>query len=361
MVDQQRWIADRSWDDEGDPLLCGSTDPIRCGETPCDFLGNDGCQTHAECDCGHHPGFSKGVAFGNGWFVATWGWGFSGSVRRSADGVHWEETLAQDVTFGGVAFGADRFVLSSRYPRISSDGASWIAGEEADFRGPDGEIVWSVRRFAYSDYDGGRFIATANPPQSVLVSSDGGMTWWAPSVIDDTCLAGIGTYGGIASSNGIIVGVGQDGIACRSIDGGETWTIGSVGGDNVLARVLWNGTEFVTWAPGVRYSSTDGQAWVATPTTPQGIWIGPVAMSEATGTFVANPRVWDGYDDQAFLRSENGIDWAPLPADAFTGGHWSAQWAHAFGSAMSVVGGALTTMVIVQGWFTRPGSVLFQS
>jgi hypothetical protein len=326
--DGRTWIADRSWDEEGDPLVCGSTDPIVCGESACPYLGNDGlCATSDPCDCGHNPGFSKGVAYGNGYFVATWGWGFSGSVRRSRDGVTWEETLAQDVTFGGLAFGADRFVLSSRYPQWSTDGAGWTAGEEADFRGPAGEIVWSVRRFGFVDYDGGRFVATANPPQAVLVSSDGGVSWWVPSAIDDACLASVGSYGGIASANGVIVGVGDNGVACRSSDGGDTWTLGSVGGEGVYSRLLWTGTEFVAWAPGMRYASPDGETWTATPTTPEGVWLGAVAMSEETGTFAANGRVWNGYETQSFLRSENGIDWEYLPDDAFEGGHWIFEMA----------------------------------
>ena len=321
--DGHTWVADRSWDEEADPLLCGSTEPIRCWETACDYLSGGQCVTSSpECDCGHHPGFSKGVAFGNGWFVATWGWGYSGSVRRSANGIDWEETLTEDVTFGGLAFGADRFVLSNRSPMHSSEGADWVAGGEADFQGPGGEIVWSVRRFAYADYDGGRFVATAEPPKSVLVSSDGGESWWAPSVLPDACLTGMSTYGGLAATDdGIIVGVGQDGTACRSTDGGDTWTEGTVGGDNVLGHLLWTGSELVTWGPGVRHSSPDGVEWTQTPTTPEGIWIGPAAHSDATGSFVAVTRVWDGYEDQTMVRSDDGVNWEVLEGDAFTGGH----------------------------------------
>ena len=330
--DGHTWIADRSWEQEADPLLCGSTEPIRCWETSCDYLSGGECVTSApECDCGHHPGFSKGVAFGNGWFVATWGWGYSGSVRRSANGIDWEETLTEDVTFGGLAFGGDRFVLSNRYPMHSSEGIDWTPGEEADFRGPGGEIVWSVRRFAYADYDGGRFVATAEPPKSVLVSSDGGQSWWAPSVLPDACLTGMSTYGGIAATDdGIIVGVGQDGTACRSADGGDTWTESSVGGDNVLGHLLWTGDELVTWGPGVRYTSVDGVDWTQTPTTPEGIWIGPAAHSDATGSFVAVTRVWDGYEDQTIVRSDDGVSWEILEGEAFTGGHPIFYIAHGY-------------------------------
>lgn len=330
--DGHTWVADRAWEAEADPLLCGNADPIRCWESGCSYLANGECTTVAsECDCGHHPGFSKGIAFGNGYFVATWGWGYSGSVRRSTDGVHWEETLTDDVTFGGLAFGSNRFVASSRNPRFSEDGAGWMAGQEADFHGPDGEIAWSVRRFGYADYDTGRFVATASPPQSVLVSADGGDTWWAPSSIPDACLTDMSTYGGIAAGNGVIVGVGQLGVACRSTDGGDTWTQTFVGNDNLLGHLLWTGSEFVVWAPGMRYTSPDGQRWLETPTAPEGVWIGPAAHSEATGSFVAVSRVWDGYQAQTFLRSDDGIAWEVLPPGAFSGGHPIFEIAFGYG------------------------------
>ncbi len=320
--DGHTWIADRAWDTEGDPLVCGSTDPVRCFEGACEFTDADGCQSQAaDCDCGHHPGFSKGVVFGGDAFVATWGWGYSGSVRRSVDGVHWEETLGQDVTFGGLAYGAGTYVLSSRYPQHSPDGIVWTAGQEADFRGDDGEIAWSVRRFAYADYDTGRFIATAYPPHSVLVSSDGGETWWPPSVRPPQCLLDQSEYGGIAYGNGVVVSIGADGTACRSTDGGDTWELGALGGDNVLGHVVFTGEEFAVWAPGTRYTSPDGVSWTSTATTPEGVWIGPVAHSEATGSFVAVDRVWSGYEAQTFLRSDDGVTWEALGDGAFAGGH----------------------------------------
>lgn len=322
--DGRSWIADRAWDTEGDPLLCGSTEPVRCDESACQYLDITGaCVSSDPCDCGHSPGFAKGIAYGDGWIVATWGWGHPGSARRSRNGIDWEATLSgEDAMFGGLVHGAGAFVLSSRYPYTSADGARWVAGAEADFRGPGGEIVWSVRRLGFVDYDGGRFVATANPPQAVLVSADAGLTWHAPTSIDDACLASVGSYGGIASGNGVIVGIGDDGVTCRSSDGGDTWTLGSVGGEGIYARVLWTGDAFVTWAPGVRYTSPDAATWTATPTTPEGVWLGAVAMSEATGTFAANGRVWDGYERQSFWRSTNGVDWEQLPASAFQGGHY---------------------------------------
>ena len=84
----------------------------------------------------------------------AWGWGHPGAVRRTRDGVNWEETQSEAVggvwaSYGGLAFGKGKFVLADRSPYFSSDGSDWVAGHEADFRGLNGEIVWSVRDFNF--------------------------------------------------------------------------------------------------------------------------------------------------------------------------------------------------------------------
>ena len=54
-------------------------------------------------DCDHHSGAARGLAFGDGWFLATFGWGTPGGIRRSADGIAWEPVLT-GTTFGGIAY-----------------------------------------------------------------------------------------------------------------------------------------------------------------------------------------------------------------------------------------------------------------
>jgi hypothetical protein len=127
-------------------------------------------------------------------------------------------------------------------------------------------------------------------------------------------------YGGIVSGNGIIVIVGQDAWACRSTDGGETWTVTPTGLNEVLSGGVWTGQEFWFWGDdGFRVSSPDGATWTKTPlTTP--MRIEPLARADS-GTIVAISNVWNGYEDQQFLRSTDGITWEVLPASAFTGSH----------------------------------------
>ncbi|MEM6996640.1 MAG: hypothetical protein AAF721_39415, partial [Myxococcota bacterium] len=135
------------------------------------------------------------------------------------------------------------------------------------------------------------------------------------------------------------LGVGQSGIACRSVDGGETWTTTNVGSDNVLGRLLWTGDAFTVWAPGTRFTSPDGLSWTATPTTPEGIWIGPAAFNPESGAYVATPRVWDGYEEQSLLRSDNGVDWETLDAGSFEPGHPIFELAFGYGEPSALCPG----------------------
>ena len=323
--DGHTWIADRSWDLEGDPHLCGVSDPIVCFAegSMCSQTWFDGTCSAGPCDCGHSPGFAKGIAYGGDRFVATWGWGWPGAVATSTNGIDWTTTLDND-TFGGLRYGSDRFVVASRTPQISLDGTTWMPSEEADFQNAAGEILWSVRRFGYSDFDGGRFVAYASGEGiDVLVSSDGGMSWWRPSALPSDCLGeGPGAYGDILGGGGVTLMVDGDGHACRSIDGGTTWTSSAIfadAGDRIASSGVWTGEEFWFWGWGNRYSSSDGVEWTTTPITADAD-IGPVARS-TSGTLVAVNNVWLGYGDQRFLRSEDGLTWETLADGAFTPSH----------------------------------------
>lgn len=322
--DGRTWVGDSAWDDGADPHMCGSTN-VRCdGEgSSCTQRWSDGtCSTASPCDCGHSPGFGKGVAFGGDFFVATWGWGWPGAVRRTRNGIDWETTL-DNQSFGGIAYGGGRWVVAARDNHWSADGATWARGETADFSGPSEPVIWSVRRFGFADYDGGRFVAIAsgNVDRDILVSSDGGESWWRPRAVPDGCGAGVAAYGGIVYGNGVIAIVGG-GAACRSIDGGETWTIATITGDEIIANPIFTGTEFWVWSHYEHrmYRSEDAATWIEapmeTPTT-----LAAVARSPVTGTLVAVNSVWAGYEAQRFLRSTDGSRWETLPEGAFAPSH----------------------------------------
>jgi hypothetical protein len=154
----------------------------------------------------------------------------------------------------------------------------------------------------------------------MLISSDGGQSWWRPSSIPTTCATSVSTYGGIVSGNGIIVIVSQDASACRSTDGGQTWTVAPTGLSQILSHGVWDGRQFLFWGDDAyMVTSADGATWtktkMATPTR-----LGPVARSDA-GTLVAVGNVWEGYDKQSFLRSTDGLTWNVLPATSFVPSH----------------------------------------
>jgi hypothetical protein len=325
--DGQTWIANKAWDLDADPLVCGSSQQITCwmGTETYDVGGQ--CQTFTPCI--DSPDVAKGVVFGNGTFVATWGWGPAGVVRQSTNGIDWVTTHSGE-PFGGIAFGDGHFVLSSRSPFSSTDGSQWDAGQTANFQDPDGGILWSVRRFAYADEQGGRFVAVSDGV--ILISSDDGATWHSPSVPPQFGGA-VSDYGDILSGNGRIVIIDDSGTANVSTDGADTWQAAQTGVTQILSRGIWTGTEFWIWAQNYRLSSSDGLHWTQTPLTGQ-TWIeGVVAQSPLTGTLVAVQNEWDGYSQQQLIRSSDGVAWTTLPAGAFAASH--PLWAITFGYAPS--------------------------
>jgi hypothetical protein len=283
-------------------------------------------------DCDHHPGNGQGLAYGNGWFVGTFGWGSPpGVIRRSRDGVAWE-TVAPDANFGGLVFGRGTFLAGGWTPLVSrDDGATWERGGES------GMDVWTVRRAGFGGA-GGVFLlhASSGPSRAWARSTDEGRTWAAPEVMPAECSAGDPWTGGIVSGGSVLVTL-EGGTACRSVDDGRTWRSASVGGQ-VESQLLWTGSEFVAW--GRRdgtderslFRSADGASWTAVPTRTRtlaadgsavlsaGPALGATAFGE--GVYVGVNGGWQQYyERQAFFRSTDGVTWDALPASAFTGGH----------------------------------------
>ena len=262
-------------------------------------------------DCDHNPGAGRGIDHGNGWFVATFGWGPPGAIRRSRDGATWE-AVTVGTTFAGVAFGNDQFLAGGRPAWIGDgDGSGWRKTGDPALKN------WNVRRTAFLPHAGGRFIVHGDG--DTLLSSDGGKSWWRPTTLPPDC----GTdqwSGGIAYGSGVILMASAQGVACRSTDGGTTFTSAPMGG-TVRGRLLWTGSEFMTWGQRGLYRSRDGAAWTTQPTAPPNLLIGPVARSDG-GTFVAVKEEWQQwYDKQEFYRSRDGVTWEVLPRSAYAASH----------------------------------------
>ena len=321
--DGQTWVADRAFDTEGDPYVCDTVRAVTCWQDGlgCQYLADGMCETVTDsCDCDHHPGAGTGLAYGNGWFTATWGWGPLGSVRRSQDGVSWQVVL-DDTTFGGVAFGQDRFVLGSREPRVSrDDGATFEYGGAADLHAPSGATIWNVRALGFAPTQGGRFVLAGqdSDDRDVLVSADGAQTFSRPTSLPPECASG--PLGVVGSEDAIVITHGS-GLVCYSHDGGTTFETSQAGGA-LESRPVWAGNQFLSWGQGKVYASPDGEEWTSTATVPADLDVGAVAYSPVTGTLVAVRGGWQvWYDQQRFYRSSDGITWSTLDADDAPGGH----------------------------------------
>ncbi len=332
--DGNTWVGNHSWDLDDDGLWCGADGGggAQCSgsNAPCSYIVGGVC-TMVTC-CGDTPDRANGLAAGEGVFVGTWGHGDPGLIRRSTNGIDWTTTRS-NVLFGDMVYGGGRFVgETSSYccgqsPIYSNDGVTWTNGGDASFVTPDGGVAVTVRTGGYGDYDGGgRFIAIAEPPgPAYQVSSNGGESWWNPSVMPAACASGsIASSGGVAAGNGVLVIVGALGEACRSVDGGDTWTLAQTGVSYIETTPVWTGSQFAAWGNDAGFgdattmvTSPDGATWTQTSmATP--VSIGPVAHG-ASGTFVAIN--YGGYAMQQLFRSTDGLTWQALPTTAFVQSH----------------------------------------
>ncbi len=315
--DGKTWINNRSWMSDGDSLVCGMKQTVRCGQSACYTLDRNGsCVQEQPCSCSHSTGDPRGVVFGKDSFVATFGWGAPGKVIRSTNGKNWEKVLDLPLSdTGGIAFGDGKFILASREPVASPDGANWEKAAAADFRAPDGTAMWSVRHFIFFPYLNGRFIATAD--LDILLSANAGGGWFRPDNLSSEC----GNFqnvvgGGPVYGNGILLTVGPPGFVCRSTDGGLSWTKGIIGAPYIYSGVVFHKGQFLAWSSWddtdggyFRYSSVDGLQWTRTKMATE-TGIGKV-VETAGGSLVATNGFWNQYEGQNFIRStDGGITWS---------------------------------------------------
>ena len=287
--DGQTWIADVSLDDT-----------IRC------FEG---------IDCDHDEGAATGLTATDGLLVATWGWGTEGRIATSPDGVEWTDVLTGP-TFAGTAFGNDTFIAGARSPwRAGADAATW------EMLPDSGLDEWTPRGTGFVPHEGGIFLIGGGGGGSsdLVLSSTDGDDWWHPDSFPPTCGDSIR---GIAYGGGTIViarGANDGAEICVSTDGGLDFT-GIDLADSPSSPVVWTGDEFVVFAGGTRYASTDGQQW-SSSSLGNGISVGAMARSP-DGTFIGHRDGWMvWYEQQQLYRSVDGVDWQPLGAGAFVGGH----------------------------------------
>ncbi|MEM6733487.1 MAG: hypothetical protein AAF658_18150 [Myxococcota bacterium] len=310
--DGQSWTGLRSFETDGHPSACDES-RLRCNGASdgwCGYFAAGSCDT--SCNCDHHPGSGKGLAYGDGYFVAAFGWGTPGELWRSADGVEWE-LVVEGPSYADVAFGERGFVVSSRDPEFSTDGgATWMNGADAP------HAPWNVRRLAFLSAHG-LYLQTANSnDEADLMLSEDFSAWTAPESLPAEC--GRGAQSALDSPNVIVVSHGA-GYVCRSEDQGASFSMHPVLDAERLMGGLhrFNGA-FVTWGHRedgrvARFSSTDGQVWTAEDVDlPNGTQMTEVAHAPQTGTLVAASGGWNSaYERQQWFRSiDAGRSWQVL-------------------------------------------------
>ena len=284
-------------------------------------------------DCDHTENSGHGVEFSDGWFVASYGHGAPGSIRRSRDGVNWERTV-EGTQFSNLVVGDNGTLLAAgRGPSWSvDDGKTWQRGPDAEFVSAAGDAIWNVRAAAFAN--GVFAMFAADGAHEVRVTTDGGMNWVHAEVPD---ICGAKYTVGFGSGGGKLLYVDQL-TACVSSDGMHFTATALPAGAS--SGPVWSGSEFLVWgqldAPSyqrVVMRSPDGVTWTSTPTASRwalsdggvqvggGPEVGAVGHS-ASGVFATVNGGWQGwYGKQQFYRSTDGITWDALPATAFVGSH----------------------------------------
>ena len=299
--DGRTWIHDRS-DDDNARCWCKQDDPryVECDHDPRSFTGLDASE--------------------DGWFYAQYGWGAPGTIRRSQNFIDWE-VIRSGGSGGGLAVSGNTIVSiwNGRRYRSTNRGKSWK--EVKDKLSMDGH--------PFIKSAGGKLFATARGDGQFKMSDDAGKTW---KLLPDV---NAGWTDSIVEGNGILVSTGnrrekdKPETACKaySKDGGKTW-VGQemLPGKRWQANLVFNGKEFVNWADGMCYKSTDGIKWKSSKMTTGSFnskyWGASVSVNPRTGTYVAILNVWGNfYEKQKAYRSTNGTKWVELKEKEFKGGH----------------------------------------
>lgn len=264
-------------------------------------------------ECDHHTGSVTGLAFYDGAFFRSIGWGTPGRTQRSVDGVNWTEPdpAFTSTYLGLVAFDDAMVAMGTPQPYASVDGLGW--SETAGSLGWDSGHVRSATSSSFGPMGSIVFITD----MGIWYSEDRGATFHGP----ETPPCDGRTF---ASGNGVTVFTGGDGTMCTTIDGGRTWQTQALGA-GFVGNPVWNGSAFHAWGTAdgaaVHFVSADGVTWTHTPST--SVRLGIVGTT-ATGAFVGINGIWNGgYENQRFFRSDDGDTWETLPTDgsAFTPSH----------------------------------------
>ena len=233
------------------------------------------------------PIFANAVAFANGIFVAVGDSGTNGPISTSTDGINWTTSTSAatealyDVAFGGgtfVAVGADGTLLTS------PTGETWTVRAS-------GTPV-HLRSVAFQD---GTFVAAGDG--GTILTSLPGTEWTTRSSGETMDLLGVG------GGNGRFVVVGRSGMISTSADG-AAWTrsVTAVTVNELNAVAYGNGSFAAVGQGGTIVQSVTGSGWTARASGTTNDLRG---ITFANGTFIAVG------DAGTILTSSDAINWQP--------------------------------------------------
>jgi hypothetical protein len=236
----------------------------------------------------------RAVASGNGIHVAAGNFGGSNLLAATRDGATWE-TMVKDgqyknfirgMAFGNggfLAIGGDPGAVGSSAPFIvqSADGVKW-----GDYTPIPGRHI--LRRVAWG---GGRFVGVGD--RGRRAASKDGKDW-----SDAPATKAADTLVDVVFGAGKFVGVGLHGLRSVTEDGLQ-WPQRFPGEEGEhINSVLWTGDRFVAVGQGATYFSPDGLEWSRKENKDA-----PLAAAFGAGVFVGTH--WKG----RILLSKDAIEW----------------------------------------------------
>lgn len=256
-------------------------------------------------DADHDVGSPHGVIWGNGVFVAFWGWGTPAVVEHSTNGKDWVQGKYSGNSLSEPMFEGGYFAAGGGHVGASSkDGDTWSAVRDHLSVG-DGGIV---RAYGSGLLNGKPAFVGAGAGRYVQ-SQDNGITF-QPGMGPVACADNLNHESGDirGAGDGQLFIVTNPGQVCRSTDGGKTWVSRTAIANGGITDVLWAGGMLSAFA-GTRVSrSADGGRWASTNLTVPGnvplAHVGYAADGPNAGVWVAANT-----NGSQFFHSMDGVTW----------------------------------------------------
>lgn len=241
-------------------------------------------------DWSHSPHTARALAYADGWFFYAAGWGAPRVVRRSQDGVRWEDAVPRGEasdnwsgtgTGSGVLFGQ-----ANRGQRSLDSGQTW----EAISPPGDGKGL-----YAYAE--GTTLLVSLGGEALVARSEDDGRTWDSVRFSGDTldCLA---QTRAVAVGSALAGVVAADGAFCASESRGRSWRRGpDVPGGGVRSLVSAGTSGLRAYGAQGTFESKDGRSWLQ-------LGVGPAMEAVTRGD-----ASWVAHIDGQLHFSDDGVTW----------------------------------------------------